>query len=133
MKNRIIVSLVFIIPLVVYFVLSAIYPEKTLESVIAKTTDIPQVIVFSTPMCGECRKMAPVVERAKKNFEGQIQIIKINANDNNKEIQKLVREHQVYFVPTVVYIDTNGIVKQRSEGSLSYEEFEYYINKAFKQ
>lgn len=133
MKNKIVVSLVFIIPLVIYFVLSAIYPEKTMESVIAKTTDIPQVIVFSTPMCGECRKMAPIVEQAKKNFAGEVQFTKINANDNNKEIQKLVRAHQVYVVPTVVYIDTNGIVKLRSEGALSYEEFEYCINKAFKQ
>ena len=133
MKNKIIVSLVFVVPLVIYFVLTALYPEKTMESAIAKNSNIPQVIVFSTPMCGECRKMAPVVEQAKKNFDGKVEIIKVNASENKSATQKLVREHQIYVVPTIVYIDENGAVKQRTEGSMPYNEFEYYINKAFKE
>lgn len=133
MKNKIIVSLVFIIPLVIYFVLSAIYPEKTIESVIAKEANIPQVIVFSTPMCRECKRMAPAIEEAEKNFAGKVQITKINANENKRAIQRLVQEYQVYGVPTIVYIDTNGVVKQRTEGAMSYSDFEYYINKAFQE
>lgn len=133
MKNKIIVSLAFIVPLVIYFALCAIYPEKTIESAVAKGSNIPRVIVFSTPMCGECRKMAPVVEQAKKNFDGKVEIIKVNASENKSATQKLVREHQIYVVPTIVYIDENGAVKQRTEGSMPYNEFEYYINKAFKE
>lgn len=133
MKNKIIVSLVFVVPLVIYFVLSALYPEKVMDSAIAKSANIPQVIVFSTPMCGECKKMTPVIEQAKKNFDGKVQITKINASENRQSVQNLVREHQIYVVPTIVYIDTNGVVKQRTEGAMSYNEFEYYINKAFKE
>lgn len=133
MKNKIIVSLVFIVPLVIYFVLTSIYPEKTIESVIAKTADIPQVVVFSTPMCRECKKMAPVIEEAKKNFEGRVQISKINANDNNKDIQRLVRKYQIYAVPTIIYIDKNDVVKLRTEGAIPYNDFENYINEAFQE
>mgnify|MGYP002706904519 FL=1 len=132
MKNKIIVSLAFVVPLVIYFMLCAIYPERTIESAVAKGSNLPQVIVFSTPMCGECRKMAPVIEQAKKNFDGKVEIVKVNASENKSNIQKLVREHQVFVVPTIVYIDEKGIVKQRTEGSMPYNEFEFYINKAFK-
>lgn len=132
MKNKIIVSLSFVIPLVIYFVLCAIYPEKAVNPAVAKSSGVPQIIVFSTPMCGECRKMAPVVEQAKKNFGEKIDIVKINASENKAETQKLVKEHQIYVVPTIVYIDENGVVKQRTEGSMPYDEFEYYINKAFR-
>ena len=132
MKNKIIVSLSFVIPLVIYFVLCAIYPEKTINSAVAKNSKAPKVIVFSTPMCSECKKMVPVIEEAKKNFGENIEIIKINAAENKPETQKLVREHQIYVVPTMVYIDENGAVKQRTEGSMPYEEFEYCINKAFR-
>ena len=47
MKNKIIVSLSFVIPLVIYFVLCAIYPERSVNPAVAKSSGVPQIIVFS--------------------------------------------------------------------------------------
>jgi thioredoxin 1 len=130
MKNKIIVTLAFIIPLVIYFVLITIYPDKT-PIAIAQATEqnMPKVLVFSTPMCGECRKMAPIIEKAQENYLGKVHIVKLNAADSNSEIQKLTKKHSITVVPTIIYIDKNDNVIERTEGSMSYEEFSKYINK----
>ena len=127
MKNKIILSLVFIVPLLIYFLLLAINPDTTIEQAAIADSKLPKILVFSTPMCGECRKMSPVIEQAKKNYDGKVQIIKINAADNKKATNKLVKEHQIYLVPTMVYIDKNGNIVNRNEGSMSYIEFENTI------
>ena len=127
MKNKIIVSLVFALPLLVYFVLLSFSPNNALEQTANAKNDLPQVIVFSTPMCGECKKMSPVVEQAKQNYKNKINIIKINAADNQPSTEKLVRQHRIYLVPTIVYIDKDGNVINRTEGSMSYEQFERFL------
>lgn len=122
MQNKIVVSIVFIVPLAIYFLLSAFCPTN-----IANAENLSKVYVFSTPMCGECRKMAPVVEQAKKTYKDKIHIIKIDATQRRSDVQKLVKQHQIYVVPTVIYINKEGKVVGRTEGSMSYDEFDKYL------
>ncbi|MCR5261498.1 MAG: thioredoxin family protein [Candidatus Gastranaerophilales bacterium] len=127
MKNKIIVSLVLVLPLLVYFILLSFNSNGIAEQTANAKNDLPQVIVFSTPMCGECKRMAPVVEQAKQNYKDKINIIKINAVDNKPSTEKLVRQHKIYLVPTIVYLDKQGNVVNRTEGSMSYAEFEKFL------
>lgn len=122
MQNKIVVSIVFIVPLAIYFLLSAFCPTN-----IANAENLSKVYVFSTPMCGECRKMAPVVEQAKKAYKDKIHIVKIDATQHRSDVQKLVKQHQIYVVPTVIYINKEGKVVGRTEGSMSYDEFDKYL------
>lgn len=126
MKNKIIVSLIFIIPIAIYFILLTINPDKALDMP-AEAKEIPQVLMFSTPMCGECRKMVPVIDRAKQTYKDRVEIIKIDASERNAKTQKLVSKYRIYVVPTFIYIDRTGNNINRTEGSMSYEEFEKYI------
>lgn len=127
MKNKIIISLTFIVPLLIYFALLATNQNAAIEQAAEAKNNLPKIIVFSTPMCGECRKMAPVVEQAKKNYAQQVDIIKINAVDNKPETNKLVTQHKIYLVPTLIYVTKDGKIKDRIEGSMSYNEFENTI------
>ncbi len=129
MKNKILVSLIFIIPLALYFILLAINPDKTDLSVNAKESAMPEIIVFSTPMCSECRKMIPIVEQAKDTYKDKVIISKIDASERNPVTQDLVTKYQIYVVPTIIYLDKNGNKVSRTEGSMPYEVFEQYIKK----
>lgn len=127
MKNKIIISLVFVLPLLIYYLLLSFNSVSSIEQTAIAKNDLPQVIVFSTPMCGECRKMAPIIDEIKKNYSGKVNIIKINAVDNKPETNKLVSKHKVYLVPTMLYFTKDGKVVNRTEGSMTYEEFEEFI------
>ncbi|MBQ2644244.1 thioredoxin family protein [bacterium] len=127
MKNKTIISLVLILPVVIYFILIAFNKDTAIEQSVNAQNNLPQIIVFSTPMCGECRKMAPIVDEIKKNYSDKISILKINAVDNKKETNKLVQKYNIYLVPTIVYLNKDGKIINRTEGSMPYDEFEKYI------
>ena len=130
MKNRVIISLIFVVPVLVYFLLLSFNPNLAVEESVQAMTDMPKVIVFSTPMCGECRKMSPVVEKVKSNYDGTVEIIKINAAESKSA--NLVRKHGIYLVPTTLFIDKNGNVLTRAEGAMSFEEFDSLIQSLLK-
>lgn len=133
MKNKIILSVVFILPLAIYFMLLAFQPNKAIDaSVEAKAIGIPQVLVFSTPMCGECRKMSPIIEKAKTNYKDKISIVKIDASENQRQTQKLVSQYKIYVVPTFIYLNEQGKQVNRTEGSMPYETFEGYLKEMIK-
>lgn len=133
MKNKIILSIVFILPLAIYFMLLAFNPDKTIEaSVGAKALGIPQVLVFSTPMCGECRKMTPIIEKAKTKYKDKVSIVKVDASENKHQTQKLVSQYKIYVVPTFIYLDEQGKQIKRTEGSMPYEIFEGYLKEMIK-
>ena len=120
MKDKIVIGIVFIVPLAIYFLLNLFCVSHNA----ANAENLPKVYVFSTPMCGECRKMAPVVEQAKKDHQDKINIVKIDATQRKAYVQKLVKQHKIYVVPTAIYINKEGKVVGRTEGSMTYEEFD---------
>lgn len=47
--------------------------------------DKPVLAEYWAPWCVYCRRIAPALEKVAQQFEDQIQVVKINA-DNNEEI-----------------------------------------------
>ncbi len=127
MKNKIIISAIFIIPVLLYFILLGLNPDKALEEAALAQENIPKVIMFSTPMCGECQKMVPVFEQAQKNYAGKVNLVKVNAAENKPSTIKLVRKHKIFVVPTIVYLDKSGNVVNKTQGSMSYSDFDEFI------
>ena len=125
MKNRVIISTVFIVPLLIYFLLLAFNPDVSIEESASAKSDIPTIIVFSTPMCGECKKMSPVVDKVKSNYSDKVEIVKINAAE--RKHSNLVRKHGIYLVPTTIFMDKDGNILQRVEGAMSYNDFDTFV------
>lgn len=127
MKNKIIILSVLILPLMFYWAITAFSPNSKMDQAVFANNGLPKVIVFSTPMCGECRKISPVIDQAKKNYANKVEIVKINAVDNKPETNKLVTKHKIYAVPTLVYFDKNGNAVKQTMGYMPYEDFEAEI------
>jgi len=123
-KNLIIISLIFVLPLIAYAVLSGTKVESaTQEHVSGK----PQIVKFSSKLCSDCKKMKGVFEAVMPQYSGTVEVIEYDIEKNDKNINDAINKYDVDLVPTVVYIDKNGKVVRKTEGYIDKHKFEAYV------
>lgn len=85
--------------------------------------DKPAVIDFYASWCGPCKMLAPVLEEVADEYEGKIDVYKINVEDE----EELAGLFGVRSVPTVLYIPTEG-TPQMTQGALPKTSLKEVIN-----
>lgn len=121
-KNLIIVLLVFIVPLVAYFVLN-----KTSNSQIAVADDAtakPQIIKFTSAMCLDCQEMNKIIKEIFPKYQDRMVLIEIPVQDGKAFTEEQIKKYNVTLVPTIILIDSNGNQVKRIEGAIPKEEME---------
>lgn len=121
-KNLIIVLLVFIVPLVAYFVLN-----KTSNSQIAVADDAtakPQIIKFTSAMCLDCQEMNKIIKEIFPKYQDKMVLIEIPVQDGKAFTEEQIKKYNVTLVPTIILIDSNGNQVKRIEGAIPKEEME---------
>ena len=106
-KNLIIISLIFVLPLVAYAVLSGTKAESATKE---HVSGMPQIIKFSSKLCSDCKKMRGVFEDVMPKYSSSIEVIEYDIEKNDKNIDNAINQYKVNLVPTVIYIDKNGKV-----------------------
>ncbi|CAI7881388.1 unnamed protein product [Closterium sp. NIES-53] len=66
----------------------------------------PVLVDFCAKWCGPCRLIAPVMEWAAKEYEGRLQVYKIDVD----ACPKLVEKYKVYGLPSVVIFENGQVV-----------------------
>ena len=66
--------------------------------------DKPALIDFYASWCGPCKALSPVLDELAKDFDGKVDIYKVNV-DNEKELTSLFR---IRSVPTLVFVPMQG-------------------------
>jgi thioredoxin len=85
--------------------------------------DLPAIIDFYADWCGPCRMVAPVLEQLSKDYEGKINIYKI---DTEAE-QELAAVFGIRSIPSLLFIPLEG-KPQMAMGALPKESFVEAIN-----
>jgi thioredoxin 1 len=83
----------------------------------------PCVIDFYADWCGPCKMVAPVLEGLAKDFEGKLDIYKVNT----EEEQELASVFGIRSIPSILFVPVTG-QPQMAMGALPKETF----IKAFK-
>ncbi len=85
--------------------------------------DKPCIIDFYADWCAPCKMVAPVLEELASDYEGKINIYKINT----EEQQELASMFQVRSIPTILFVPMEG-QPQASMGALPKQSFEQAIS-----
>jgi len=90
--------------------------------------ELPTIIDFYADWCGPCKMVAPVLEELASEYNGKINIFKI---DTEKE-QELSAAFGIRSIPSLLFIPKEG-QPQMAMGALPKEKFIQLINDVLLQ
>lgn len=80
--------------------------------------DLPCIIDFYADWCGPCKMVAPVLEELSTEYEGKMNVYKINT----EEQQELAQAFGIQSIPSILFVPKDG-QPQMSAGALPKEGF----------
>ena len=83
----------------------------------------PVFVDFWAEWCGPCRSVSPVVEELSSEYDGKVDFVKVNVDENGELAQK----YNVFSIPTLT-IFKNGEVVSQKVGASTKESFQTMID-----
>jgi thioredoxin len=80
--------------------------------------DLPAIVDFWAEWCAPCRMVAPVLEELSKEFEGKLNIYKVNTEQE----QELAAVFGIQSIPSLLFIPKDG-QPQMAAGALPKDAF----------
>lgn len=121
-KNILIIAVIFILPMITYFLLSN--GDTKAEQKVSVPVDTPVIIKFSSPLCRDCKVLAKNLDTVYPKYKDKIALQSISVEQTDENTQNMIKKYHIKLVPTLLYISDNGSVLKRTEGSLSCEQLE---------
>ncbi len=81
--------------------------------------DLPCIIDFYADWCGPCKMVAPVLEELSEEYEGKMNVYKINT----EEQQELAGAFGIQSIPSILFIPKEG-KPQMAQGALPKESLQ---------
>jgi thioredoxin 1 len=95
--------------------------EANFEKQVLKS-NVPVVVDIWAEWCGPCRLYAPIIEEVSKDYEGKVKFFKMNADENQKTLEK----YDIMSIPTTLLME-NGIVKAMNIGAISKDALRKWL------
>ena len=89
--------------------------------------NLPTIVDFWAEWCGPCRMVAPVLEELSKEYEGKINIYKVNTEHE----QELAAAFGIQSIPSLLFIPREG-QPQMAAGALPKDAFVKIIDEVLK-
>ncbi len=85
--------------------------------------DAPCIVDFYADWCGPCKQIAPILEQISKDYEGKINVYKVNVDNE----QQLASAFGINSIPAVLFVPKTG-QPQMTTGAMPKEGFVKAIN-----
>ena len=131
-KALLIMGLIFVLPIIAFAILSGRQAQVADVAVAATTNGMPKLIKFSSPMCSDCQRMAEVISEVIDDYKDKVEFVEISVNQNSPQVREQIKKHNVKLVPTMVFLNCNGEIVGRVEGSIPKDELIMYLEKGLK-
>ena len=89
--------------------------------------ELPCIIDFYADWCGPCKMVAPILEKLLKEYEGKINIYKVDTEDQ----QELAGMFGIQSIPSILFCPMEG-QPQMAMGALPKASFESAISDVLK-
>lgn len=87
----------------------------------------PAVVDFYAEWCGPCKTVAPILEELAGEYQGQVDIYKVDTEDQ----QELAGMFGVQSIPSILFIPVDG-QPQMAQGALPKDTFKKAFSDVFK-
>ena len=81
--------------------------DATFDQEVLKSTN-PVLVDFWAPWCGPCRMVAPIVEELAQEYDGKVEFVKLNTDDNPNTAMK----YGIRSIPTLLVFKAGEPVGQ---------------------
>ena len=88
---------------------------------------LPAIIDFWAEWCAPCRMVAPVLEELSREYEGQVDIFKVNTENE----QELAAAFGIQSIPSLLFIPVDS-QPQMAAGALPKDAFVKIIDEVLK-
>ncbi|MEA2097394.1 MAG: thioredoxin [Candidatus Cloacimonadota bacterium] len=89
--------------------------------------ELPAIIDFYADWCGPCKRVAPIMEELAIEYEGKVNIYKIDTEDQ----KQLAGMFGIRSIPSILFIPVDA-QPQMTTGALPKENFVQMIEEIFK-
>ena len=87
--------------------------DDTFESEVLQS-EVPVLVDFWAEWCGPCKAIAPILEEIAGDYQGRLQIVKLDVDSN----QKIPPQFGIRSIPTLILFK-NGVVEAQHVGATS--------------
>lgn len=101
--------------------MAAVFTDSNFEAEVLQADKL-SVIDFWAPWCGPCLALGPTIENLAKEYEGKVNIGKVNVDEN----PQLSVNYGITSIPAVLFIK-NGQVVDKQVGAAPKNVFEKKI------
>jgi len=80
--------------------------------------ELPRLVDLGAGLCIPCKLMAPILEELKKEYEGRLEVVFIDVNEDKEATDK----YKIDLIPTQIFFDPSGKELFRHTGFFSKED-----------
>ncbi|HBP30409.1 MAG: thioredoxin [Advenella sp.] len=98
--------------------------EKSFEAEVLKS-ELPVLVDYWAPWCGPCKAIAPLLEEASRDYEGRIQVVKVDVQDHPEVAAKF----GIRGIPTLMLFK-NGEAVATKVGAVNKTQLTGFIDES---
>jgi thioredoxin 1 len=85
-------------------------------------SEVPVLVDFWAEWCSPCKMIAPILEELAPEYEGRVNIAKIDVDSN----PKIPQQYGIRSIPTLILFK-NGVVEAQQVGAVSKKQLAAFL------